>query len=188
MAQIIFIPTLLRADSSRSFWHQEFRKAWTKPARYFVFRMLRLPRPTASSPQYLRILERYLQVFAAFAVSGLLHHVTDVAQGMSWAESGAMDFFILQAVGIVIEDGFQWMIGIPFARKKSETQRRTTSVSRVVDSVWTRRLVGYTWVLIFFSWASPIWLYPSLRRRTGTEKDVLFPFSLVNWVTSLKDR
>ena len=185
MAQIIFIPTLLRADSSRSFWHQEFRKVWTKPARYFVFCMLRLPRPTASSPRYLRLLERYLQVFAAFAVSGLLHHVTEVAQGMSWAESGAMEFFILQALGILIEDGFQWMI---FAGKNSETQRRTTFVSRVVDSVWTRRLVGYTWVLIFFSWASPTWLYPSLCRRTGTEKDMLFPFSLVTWVTSLKGR
>ncbi len=150
--------------------------------------MLRLPRPTASSPLYLRLVDRYLQIFAAFAISGLLHQITEVAQGLSWAESGAMEFFVLQAVGIVIEDGFQWMIGIPFARKKSETEKRTTLVSRVVDSVWTRRLVGYTWVLIFLSWASPIWFYPSLRRHTGTEKDVLFPFSLVNWVTGHKGR
>ena len=37
-------------------------------------------------------------------VSGVFHRVGDMLGGTPWQESGALRFFIMQAVGIMIED------------------------------------------------------------------------------------
>jgi hypothetical protein len=127
---------------------------------------------------------RYAQLFLVFLLSGILHQAMDVAQGMRWAESGALEFFMLMAAGIVVEDGFQWAAG---PRHGAIAEREKKASETLLDKPLGRsrmasKLVGYIWVLLFFSYATPIWVYPQFRRNTGTVRDDPIPISLVGMV------
>lgn len=56
-----------------------------------------------------RLVARYTHILCCFLVSGLLHHALDVAQGMKWWESGAVQCFVFMGVGITVEDAVQWV-------------------------------------------------------------------------------
>lgn len=82
-------------------------------------------------------------------------------------ESGAMHFFVTEALGIMLEDAFQAGYYY-FSGKQRQSQVPT----------W-HKVVGFVWLAVFQVWASPMWLYAQVRHmRFGV--DVLFPFLAVS--------
>ena len=53
------------------------------------------------------ILARYTNIFFVFFLSGVMHVASDHGLTIPVWESGAMQFFLTQALGIMLEDGFQ---------------------------------------------------------------------------------
>ena len=113
-------------------------------------------------------MRRYTHLFVVFALSGLGHQATDLAQGMQWAESGSVVFFVLMAVGITLEDFVQWLFfDVGGFGKRGNT--------------WAK-VVGFVWVAIWFSVATPWYAYPTLARNQGEKKDLLLPFSIAGYL------
>lgn len=97
-----------------------------------------------------------------FFISGILHHLSDLSLGVAATESGAVPFFVFQALGIMIEDAVQEVAkGWPISQR-------------------VRKVVGYVWVFAFLGWVTPIWFYPVLR--LGTEAQQLVPFSIAKMI------
>ena len=51
--------------------------------------------------------QRYTKVFGRFALSGTMHTVADMGGGLSAQQSRALQFFCMQASGVVVEDSLQ---------------------------------------------------------------------------------
>ena len=47
---------------------------------------------------------------------------------------------------------------------------------------WARWL-GYVWVLLFLSWSTPVWAYPSVRRAGSGPNERVLRYSVVAWLT-----
>ncbi len=75
-----------------------------------------------------------------FFISGCLHSVSDMSASLPPRDSGALRFFCMQALGIMLEDGFQNM----FYRVGGQ-------------SGFLSRAIGYVWVLLFLSWSIAVW-------------------------------
>ncbi|KAL5341653.1 membrane bound O-acyl transferase family-domain-containing protein [Aspergillus crustosus] len=134
-------------------WHQCLRRGLSSHANFFADSILSLPRGT--------LLSRYMRIFGAFFLSGLLHQVLDCALGLPFAKAGAIAFFSVQAAGIVVEDAVEALSQtLPFFR----------------NNAWVRRTVGYLWVAGFLVWSTPIWMYPAVRLQLDPTQ--LFPFHL----------
>lgn len=93
-----------------------------------------------------------------FAVSGIFHALSDVSQGIPLGESGAMRFFVLQAIGIMLEDAFQALI---FRGEPSGHQGRGM-LGTVLE-----RVGGPLWLVAWLTWTSPGWIYMFLQRDKG---------------------
>jgi hypothetical protein len=85
---------------------------------------------------------------------------SDIAQGIPWDETGALRFFLMQALGIMLEDAVTAVVG-PLYRGR-------------FNKGWMK-VLGYTWVILWLVWASPVWVYPLVRRSTG---DPIIPLSV----------
>ena len=142
------------------------RKKLTKPARYITFCILGLPRPSSTTSRFWKPLARYTDLFFVFLISGMLHHGIEVAQGMQLSESGATTFFVVMAMGILIEDTVQWL----FYHLLVGDEKRGR---------WWAKIIGYVWVLGLFSYATPFYAYPSLRKNAGGLNNQVLPFSLI---------
>ncbi|KAI6711090.1 hypothetical protein JHW43_006363 [Diplocarpon mali] len=140
-------------------WHQGTRKLFAALGTFigdevFVFRK-------GSPPN------TYCKIFVTFFVSGLLHQVADVANGIPWAQSGSLKFFCVQACGIVVEDAVQLIY-------------RSVSGARFGDPPrWWARLVGYVWTAFFLLfWTTPWWFYPTAALNAGRPDAKLIPDAL----------
>lgn len=100
------------------------------------------------------------RLLLAFFISGLLHYLTDTGLGVRSNESGAVLFFSLQPLGIMLEEAVQ----------------QTTT--RLKIPTWIRKIIGYLWVVVFMSWSVPIWSYPHLR--LGMDAADMLPFELAS--------
>lgn len=131
-----------------SFWHQGARQKFLAPANFLASSVLRVPKGT--------LLARYTVLSLTFIISGAHHQLGDVASGVPWEEAGAMRFFVMQAVGIIVEDTVQgiyrWLMG----------QERTAAK----PTRWKRAL-GFMWLLVWLIWTTPVWVYPVAQRSTG---------------------
>ncbi|POS76288.1 hypothetical protein DHEL01_v205307 [Diaporthe helianthi] len=133
--------SFLEAYTVRRFWgiswHQMLRSFLTGHADLLVSRTLPfLPRHSAAY--------RHTRLAAAFLISGLIHWRADLAQGVPNAENGALTFFSLHAAFIVLEDHLgPVFVGLLPLR--------------------VRQIIGYVWVLAFFAWSAPIYMYPGMR-------------------------
>lgn len=105
------------------------------------------------------MLSRYARLTVAFAISGLIHHAADLTMGLPAHEAGALTFFLLQPLGVMLEDFVQ-------------TLTRDVRVSAKV-----RRAVGYLWLALFMAWATPTWFYP--LHRLGLDPGLLLPVRVV---------
>lgn len=102
------------------------------------------------------ILQRYTKIFASFALSGIMHIYADMGGGLTMRQSGALQYFCMQALGIMIEDGVK------------ELYRQLTGVTRRLPSS-VESAIGYVWVLFFFVWTSPVWVYPATLQMREEE-------------------
>lgn len=107
-----------------------------------------------------------MRLFLAFLISGLIHHSSDLAMGIPRAEAGALVFFLLQPLGIMLEDGMQ-------------TLTRHVPTSRFLG--WVQRISGYLWVAMFLAWSTPTWFYP--QQRLGIDPADLLPFRVFGPLT-----
>ena len=103
---------------------------------------------------------KYGLIFFTFAVSGVLHTLSDISLGVPRAESGAIRWFCMQALGIVFEDGVQALW-------------KTVSGNRVGEPRSVPRMLGYIWVAAWWVWSSPVWVYPIMQRDKGAH---IIPF------------
>lgn len=80
-------------------------------------------------------------------MSGLMHIAGDFGGGVSLTTSGAIHFFCIQTVGIMIEDGVQALYRGRFGNSQG----------------LLCKVIGYVWVFVFLAWSSPVWVYPVSR-------------------------
>jgi len=100
---------------------------------------------------------RYLRLTIAFFISGLIHYRADQAMGVPNVENGAIKFFLIQALAIMLED----------------------TVAPITSAILPKpihRVLGWIWVLGFLIWTTPIWTYPSAR--LGLDSAALLPTPL----------
>lgn len=79
---------------------------------------------------------------------------------ISPSQSGALQFFTTQVLGVMLEDGVQ------------EIYRRARGGT--TPALWSR-VVGYAWVLAFLCWSTAVWQYPALLIMK--KEDVVFRLS-----------
>lgn len=109
------------------------------------------------------IVGRYTCILLTFSVTGALHVWIDMGFGIPWLESGSMQFFCMQTIGIMIEDAVHAMF-------KSVVGSKEGKRNGVVN------VLGFLWFLAWMSWSMPIWIFPSIQRNSGMK---LLPFSLL---------
>lgn len=99
---------------------------------------------------------RYAKIFFSFALSGVMHLFADAGGGLSMHQSGALQFFCMQALGIMVEDGVQ-AIYRQFSR---DTRSGPGNAERIA---------GYIWVVCFLVWTSPVWVFPATLKMREEE-------------------
>ena len=152
-----YLVIVVNADGekhTRTFWHQLLRKALTGWTDLAADRVLRLRRGT--------LLSRYVRLFLAFFMSGVLHIFMDRAFELGSGDLASVIFFSLQALAIMVEDAVQ----------------AATAGLDVPGPV--RRLVGYIWVVAFLWWSTPRWFYPGAR---AVDPGNMAPWSVVRWLS-----
>ena len=118
------------------------------PARFATYDLLGLRRGGLPG--------RYLSLVLVFSLSGVLHIFGDIAAGLPWYDSGVVQYFCAQVLGLIIEDYVQ-VAYYSFARggKKDKS-----------PSLW-QRVLGSVWVITFMAWSVPVYTYPTSRRDRG---------------------
>lgn len=98
----------------RKFWHQLLQQPLTSVGA-FITRVLGIPSGSSA--------EQYMNVFIIFFFSGGLHLAIDTVQGIPAEESGAMLFFAIAPLGLMIEDGIKalWR----FSGKSSDGEKES---------------------------------------------------------------
>ena len=107
----------------------------------------------------------FVQLYIAFALSGVMHAAGDYSLLGNWSEGGALRFFLLQAIGITIETT---VIGI--ARRFS------------IRGSWD--YVGYVWVIMWFTYTIPDWMDPLHRAGFASFSNFGILDRIVGWVDS----
>jgi hypothetical protein len=146
--------SLRRAWST--FWHQGMASVLTGPARFLTFRVLGLPKTS--------LLGRYVFTVVVFALSGAMHIFGELTAGIPRSESGVVQFFTTQALGLLIEDSVSSAWRRAAGRNKREPH-------------WWEKAVGFIWVVVWLAWSMPVWTYPASRRSQG---EGILPFSIVD--------
>jgi hypothetical protein len=139
---------------------------FTSPAKFIVFRVLRLRRQS--------LLARYIYAAIVFFLSGCMHVCGEVTAGIPLWESGVIQIFTTQALGLLIEDLVKGFYGL-LVPDGGGGGRRGGDRARDGVAVW-KRVVGFVWVSAWMAWSMPVWTYPATRRSQG---EGVLPFSFV---------
>ncbi|KAJ7283344.1 membrane bound O-acyl transferase family-domain-containing protein [Mycena rebaudengoi] len=115
-------------------WHQFLRRIFSTYGKLLA-RTLGLRKGTKSSS--------YVQLYTAFALSGVLHFICDYKMHRSLTPSGSLVFFAIQPVAIMLED-----FVISLARK----------IGLKPAARW--KVIGYAWVSTWFLCVYSLWLSP----------------------------
>lgn len=105
-----------------------------------------------------------MSTIAIFAISAFLHAGMDAKSGIGLDKTGTITCFMLQPVGIVLEDTVQ-AIFYSFAGNPQKGSKQPR---------W-HRLVGYIWVWTFLSLVAPIYNIPLFRYQDASKARVPFP-------------
>ncbi|KAH7115876.1 membrane bound O-acyl transferase family-domain-containing protein [Dendryphion nanum] len=145
------------------FWHQGMGTSLRVPAHFITVKILRLPKHS--------LFGGYAYALLVFGLSGLVHVVGDIASGMKFRETSVMHWFLIQALGFVLEDLF-----IAIYRKITGTRNRHPKNI----PTW-QKAVGFAWVFSWMLWTLPAWNYPIARKSEG---EGVLPFSIVEFLVS----
>ncbi|KAK2016898.1 hypothetical protein LZ32DRAFT_667195 [Colletotrichum eremochloae] len=158
--------SLTSATSIRQFWgvtwHQCLRTGLTGHANLVAASIFRIPHGTTLSV--------YIRLLLAFLLSGLVHYRSDIAMGIERSDAGSFLFFSLQALGIMVEDGFQYFVARLSSRSRNWIRLPKRSIS----------MLGGLWVSVFLVWTTPTWFYP--QQRLDVDPAMLLPISVVRTV------
>ncbi|MCJ1252095.1 hypothetical protein MMC30_009333 [Trapelia coarctata] len=146
------------------FWHSGLRNALLGTADFCTYDILRLPRRT--------VWARYAKISLTFAISGIIHRLVDDTNGIPESENTVYILFLLQALGIMIEDGVE----LGYHKLQSKGQRRVKPRPTSIRG-W-QKVVGYIWVGAWLVWTTPSWSYANIRH----DGDQLFPFSAIEFM------
>ncbi|OQD82255.1 hypothetical protein PENANT_c022G01824 [Penicillium antarcticum] len=141
------------------FWHQLLQQPLTSMGTFVTRDLLCLP---SRSP-----LERYTNVFVVFFLSGGLHVVLDFVQGIPMRESGAVLFFAMAPLGLLIEDGI-----------KALWKSQTLSGKSTPRPMWQKTL-DLLWAMAWLGVTSTWYFYPQMLRP---QNQALVPFTLAHQV------
>jgi hypothetical protein len=144
------------------FWHQGMASSLLGPAKWFVFGILRLRRTSLTA--------RYILAVVVFVLSGAMHVCGEIAAGVSFSESGVIQFFATQALGFAIEDA-------TLAMWSRVTAPWTNHHGAHGTVRWWQKVFGFVWVIAWFAWSMPVWIYPASQRSNG---EGLLPFSIID--------
>ncbi|KFZ03723.1 hypothetical protein V502_10716 [Pseudogymnoascus sp. VKM F-4520 (FW-2644)] len=144
-------------------WHQLFRSSLEAITSFLATHVLCIP------PHW-KILTRYVQLFLAFYVTTLLHLPGVVILGVSPFTPDVPKFFLMQAVGIMVESTVLYVW--------AATGRTAT------DNVTARRMIklsGYIWVIAWTAWTGPSFTWVVARGLVRGKDDVV-PWSFIKWL------
>ncbi|KAL7952664.1 membrane bound O-acyl transferase family domain-containing protein [Trichoderma compactum] len=122
------------------YWHAMLRRTTNAPGEFLLQEIPALRKPKS---QFVRLARRYGLLFLSFAVSGFIHAAgsymvtRDYPEG--WSDGGAMKYFLVQPVAIVLEDALYIALGVPDDGNPG----------------LIRRLVGYAYVTAWWLWCFP---------------------------------
>lgn len=149
-----------------AFWHSGLRNPLVGTANFVTDDVLCLPKGT--------IVTRYVRIFNTFVLSGTIHALVDNTAGVAPSENLAMTLFIMQAVGITLEDFVEWIYRTyTLGRPPQAKDEKVDGKGGVETSTAWQRAVGYLWVAAWLIWTTPAWSYQNIRLDAGQ----LFPFS-----------
>ncbi|KAK3994866.1 membrane bound O-acyl transferase family-domain-containing protein [Cladorrhinum sp. PSN332] len=141
------------------FWHQLSRRFHSAIAYFITYYLLRLPKSSLAAGCALTTL--------VFTSSGLWHLVGNLTSGVPISESGAMSYFCIQSLGIMLEDAFQALF-FPTAKEGREKQKQP-------PSIWMRA-AGHLWLVAWLTWTTTPWMDPTLaeqkRRRLAANMEL----------------
>ncbi|KAJ5329639.1 hypothetical protein N7452_010029 [Penicillium brevicompactum] len=140
------------------FWHQMLRLSFTGVSNFISRDVLRLPKPS--------LVERYINVFLVFFISGLMHLLANPVQSISLRQSGAMPYFLSFVIGYMIEDG------VAALWKQIRGSRYTEDLS-----LW-QKTIGFCWVFGWIGVSSTFYFGPQIGRPECAP--FLVPFSILN--------
>lgn len=95
--------------------------------------------------------------------------MADLAVGMPRQESGSMSYFVMQAFGIMLEDGIQHL----------------NNQFGVIRSRLSKRVFGYAWLFVWIVWVTPQWSFPPARYMRPF-KDDMIDFSFIRNISAQK--
>lgn len=164
----LFVDERIFLPLDSRFYHQLIRRGCSSIAHLITYPCLKLRKGSLPA--------RYVFMAVVFAVSALFHLLSDIALGIPAHESGAVLFFCCQTPAIMFEDAakavFQWLAG----KIGGVATRKNNIISYSELSLPGRvliRALGYSWVVIWLTCISPVWIYPAMQRDTGIP---LIPF------------
>ncbi|RDW66633.1 hypothetical protein BP5796_09382 [Coleophoma crateriformis] len=120
------------------FWHQDLRAILTCFSNLIADNILRLPKKG--------IIQRYTKIYLGFGISGLLHIYGDRAAGIPPSESTAVQYFLLNATGILIEDAAKAIYHLAVTDRGLAER----------PPLW-QKVVGYLWTMFYLSLITPPW-------------------------------
>ncbi|SPO01745.1 related to TRI7 - trichothecene biosynthesis gene cluster [Cephalotrichum gorgonifer] len=127
-----------------TFWHQGLQNNLRGTAAWATSNIFRLKSYSLAS--------RYMKILIAFFLSGLIHVPSDMGSAVSASESGAIQFFSTQLIGLMIED----LLG-PLFKPLWRTR-----AGRIIA-----RPLGYFWVITFLAWSGPVRWFPVIRMQNA---------------------
>ncbi|KAF9530987.1 membrane bound O-acyl transferase family-domain-containing protein [Crepidotus variabilis] len=146
------------------FWHQSFRRVFQMHANFIAHTVLRFPK---SRSKFIL----YTKVTLVFLLSGLLHFFTDSVALQSLSVSGALQFYLIQVVGLVIEDTvanlWRYIQGSGTISPKGPSEVISMNGSGGEDKTppstsppTAFKLLGLLWVLLWLGYTLPMWADP----------------------------
>ncbi|KAF2772447.1 hypothetical protein EJ03DRAFT_204302 [Teratosphaeria nubilosa] len=144
-------------DSLSKAW--SLRQVWGVVYHQCMRRIVQFPSQCIAKALGLKkgsLASKYFQLYTCFLFSGLVHlWLSYVATRKS---NGEMLFFMLQPMAISVEDFVIWCYGVVVGTGKANRS-------------W--RVLGYVWVLAWFSWSLTLWVPALLEQRIqpGSPRD-----------------
>ncbi|KAI1806999.1 hypothetical protein F4811DRAFT_62410 [Daldinia bambusicola] len=143
-------PTLTSFDVRhfwRMFWLQTDSHSLNAVVNYLMRNIFRLQR--SGKPA------RYLRIFLKFVISGIIYAAIGFSLGIPVFESGALRFFAIQPLGIVIDDIVHSTLG-------------NDLLPRFVQSYFS-----FIWLSLWMTWTAPGYLDPIIHKNASRSRGML---------------
>lgn len=153
----------------RVFWHSGLRNPLLGAANFITYDLLRLRHGTLAA--------RYANLWLAFCVSGTIHKLSDDTAGVPAGENTAYKLFLMQALGITLEDFAEWFYrSIRLGHQPTDRDEKIEGKGGVERAEKWQKAVGIVWVTSWLIFTTPAWSYQNMRHNGGP----LFSFSLLD--------